>query len=98
MRPLFGPVGNELLADRSRRVATLLGGASAAAISGLDSMGGGGAFSMTGRGAGVPDDIGSLTVGFGSEVTSAPPLGSSLTEDAVGVGAFGAVGAIGGAG
>ena len=76
---------------------TLLGGASAAATSGLDSIGGGGAFSVTGRELDVADEIGSLTVGFGSDGTSTLPFGSSLTADTVGVGAFGAVGASGGA-
>ena len=65
MRPLFGPAGMDFVGASPAWLITGAGGASAAAISGLDSVGGGGALSATAGGAGVFDGLGSLTVADG---------------------------------
>ncbi len=65
MRPLFVPVGNCLAAAGASIATVGAGGAKASATFGFDSVGGGGPFWPTAGGAGVTDEVGSLTVADG---------------------------------
>ena len=73
MRPLFGPVGTAFDANILVSDTVGAGGANAAATSGFDSVGGGGAFCNAGGGTGVEVVLGSLTVavGFSGDADSA---------------------------
>ena len=89
MRPLLGPVGIAFDANTAISGAVGAGGASAAVISGFDSVGGGGAFCMVGGGTGVVVALGSLTVavGFSGEACSTADEGPSATAEPAEVGA-----------